>query len=113
MTASSSTLPGTGEIDNKDDVKIPANDVRVTESISSGSISSPPRVSVSDEELRAVHRKLDYKLLLWYSFVYLIMRIDVTNVTNTAIINVEQGNGIKKELGGLTSQQWAWILSIF
>lgn len=110
MTASSSALPGTansGEIDSKD-VKIPANS-QVSESISSGSISTPQ----SDEELRAVHRKLDIKLLLWYSFVYLVMRIDVTNVTNTAIINVEEGNGIKKELGNITSQQWAWILSIF
>jgi hypothetical protein len=110
MTASSSSHPGaadTGEIDNKD-AKIPA-DALVTESVSSGSISTP----TSEAELKAVHRKLDLKLLLWYSFVYLVMRIDVTNVTNTAIINVEQGNGIKKELGGLTSQQWAWILSIF
>lgn len=112
MTASTSALPGTvnpDEIDGKDDKKIPA-DAQVSESISSGSLSTPP---ASDEELRAVHRKLDYRLLLWYSFVYLVMRIDVTNVTNTAIINVEEGNGIKKELGNLTSQQWAWILSIF
>lgn len=111
MTATPPALPGTADSDEIDgkDVKIPA-DVRASESISSGSISTP---SSDDKELRAVHRKLDIKLLLWYSFVYLIMRIDVTNVTNTAIINVEEGNGIKKELGNLTSQQWAWILSIF
>ena len=46
-------------------------------------------------------------------FVYLIMRIDVSNISNTAIINKEQGTGIKKQLGNLTSYQWAWALSIF
>jgi len=63
--------------------------------------------------LKAIHRKVDLRLLLWYSFVYLIMRIHVSNITNTAIINLEQGTGIKKQLGNLSSSQWAWVLSIF
>lgn len=63
--------------------------------------------------LQRIHRQADLRILLWYSFVYLIMRIDVTNITNTAIINIEEGNGIKKELGNLSSGQWAWALSIF
>lgn len=63
--------------------------------------------------LQQIHRQSDLRILLWYSFVYLIMRIDVTNITNTAIINIEEGNGIKKELGNLSSEQWAWALSIF
>lgn len=63
--------------------------------------------------LKRAHRKVDKRLLLWYSFVYLIMRIHVSNISNTAIINIEQGTGIKKQLGNLTSQQWAWTLSIF
>lgn len=41
------------------------------------------------------------------------MRIHVSNISNTAIINLEQGDGIKKQLGNLTSGQWAWVLSIF
>lgn len=41
------------------------------------------------------------------------MRIHVSNISNTAIINLEQGTGIKKQLGNLSSQQWAWVLSIF
>lgn len=63
--------------------------------------------------IHAVYRKVDIKLPLWYSFVYLIMRIHVSNVSNTAIMNLEQGDGIKKQLGHLTSGQWAWVLSIF
>lgn len=68
---------------------------------------------VQSERIKAIRRKVDTKILLWYSFVYLIMRIHVSNVTNTAIINLEQGTGIKKQLGNLNSSQWAWVLSIF
>lgn len=64
-------------------------------------------------DLKSAHRKIDLRLILWYSFVYLFMRIHVSNISNTAIINLEQGDGIKKQLGNLTSQQWAWVLSIF
>ena len=64
-------------------------------------------------DLKSAHRKVDLRLVLWYSFVYLIMRIHVSNISNTAIINLEEGDGIKAQLGGLTSQQWAWVLSIF
>ncbi|KAK5731552.1 hypothetical protein LTR17_011257 [Elasticomyces elasticus] len=67
----------------------------------------------SDQALKAVRRKVDIKILLWYSFVYLIMRIHVSNVSNVAIINLEQGTGIRKQLGNLSAIQWAWVLSIF
>lgn len=63
--------------------------------------------------LKSAHKKLDRRLILWYAFVYLFMRIHVSNISNTAIINLEQGDGIKAQLGNLTSQQWAWVLSIF
>ncbi|KXT13092.1 hypothetical protein AC579_2146 [Pseudocercospora musae] len=72
--------------------------------------------SISEESKaigEAAYRKADIRILLWYSFVYLIMRIHVSNITNTAIINVEEGDGIKNQLGNLTSGQWAWVLSIF
>ncbi|KAK5680414.1 hypothetical protein LTS10_007342 [Elasticomyces elasticus] len=67
----------------------------------------------SGQRLKAVRRKVDIKILLWYSFVYLIMRIHVSNVSNVAIINLEQGTGIRKQLGNLSAIQWAWVLSIF
>jgi MFS family permease len=69
--------------------------------------------SASEAALKAAHRKVDRRLLFWYAFVYLFMRINLSNITNTAIMNLEQGTGIKKELGNLSSSQWAWALSIF
>ncbi|KAF2751438.1 MFS general substrate transporter [Sporormia fimetaria CBS 119925] len=83
----------------------------------------PPKEQyVSDSEtssettealLKSAHRKVDKRLLLWYAFVYLIMRIHVSNISNAAIINLEEGTGIRKQLGNLSSSQWAWALSIF
>lgn len=81
---------------------------------------SPASASQSDIDhesnrldLKKVQHKVDRKLLAWYCFVYLIMRIHVTNVTNTAIINEESGDDIRTQLGNLSSSQWAWVLSIF
>lgn len=37
--------------------------------------------------LKTGHRKVDKHLLCWYAFVYLIMRIHVSNVSNTAILS--------------------------
>lgn len=70
--------------------------------------------SISDTTtLKAAHEKIDKRLLYWYAFVFLIMHINVKNITNTAIMNLEQGTGIKRQLGNLSSAQWAWALSIF
>jgi MFS family permease len=63
--------------------------------------------------LKAAHRKVDIRMLLWYSFVYPIMRMNVNNITNTAIMNLEAGTDIRHQLGNLSSSQWAWALSIF
>ena len=81
--------------------------------------TSPSSTSDSDIDaeasglsLKKVQHKVDRKLLLYYSFVYLIMRIHVSNITNTAIINEETNNDILSTLN-LSSGQWAWALSIF
>ncbi|KAL5388764.1 hypothetical protein DPSP01_002870 [Paraphaeosphaeria sporulosa] len=71
------------------------------------------RQNEDDALLKAAHRKVDKRLLLWYAFVYLIMRIHVSNISNSAIINLESGDGIRRQLGNLSSQQWGWALSIF
>lgn len=85
-------------------------DVEIAESPSpSSSFSERP----NDAATKSAYRKADRRILLWYSFVYLIMRIHVSNITNTAIINVEEGDGIKHQLGDLDSSQWAWVISIF
>lgn len=69
--------------------------------------------TLPSRHLKSAHHKIDRRLVLWYSLVYLIMRIHVSNISNTAIINLEEGDGIKAQLGNLSSQQWAWVLSIF
>ncbi|KAL1588913.1 hypothetical protein WHR41_02645 [Cladosporium halotolerans] len=75
---------------------------------------SPTTLSLDSRDgiQKQASRKADIRILLWYSFVYLIMRTHVQNVTNSAIINLETGDGIKAQLGELESEQWAWIISI-
>lgn len=57
-------------------------------------------------------RKIDLWLVGFYSLVYVFRVIDSANYSNAAIINLEAGTGIKKQLG-LNPSQWAWTLSIF
>jgi len=99
--------------DLKDDGREPEKNTVPTERSSLDDSVPSPYDEDAAAALKAAHRKVDVRLLLWYSFVYLIMRVHVNNITNTAIINLEQGHGIKKQLGNLSSQQWAWVLSIF
>ncbi|KAI1084270.1 MFS general substrate transporter [Whalleya microplaca] len=56
--------------------------------------------------------KVDFWLIGFYSLVYVFRVIDSANYSNAAIINLENGTGIKKQLG-LDPSQWAWTLSIF
>ena len=63
--------------------------------------------------LKAVRRKVDKRLVCWYAFVFIFMKTNISNISNAAIMNLEEGNGIKKELGGLESSEWAWALSTF
>ncbi|KAF2106020.1 retrograde regulation protein 2 [Lophiotrema nucula] len=57
-------------------------------------------------------RKIDTWLVGFYSLVYIFRVIDSANYSNAAIINLENGTGIKKQLG-FSPSQWAWTLSIF
>ncbi|KAI1615228.1 retrograde regulation protein 2 [Exophiala viscosa] len=57
-------------------------------------------------------RKVDFWLVGFYSTVYIFRVIDSSNYSNAAIINLEDGTGIKKELH-LNAAKWAWTLSIF
>jgi hypothetical protein len=61
---------------------------------------------------KRVLRKVDLWLVGFYSFVYIFRVIDSSNYSNAAIINLEKGTGIKKQLH-LDPAQWAWTLSIF
>ena len=61
---------------------------------------------------KKVMRKVDFWLVGFYSVVYIFRVIDSSNYSNAAIINLEAGTGIKKQLH-LNPSQWAWTLSIF
>lgn len=61
--------------------------------------------SQSEAVLKAAHRKVDARLLCWSAFVLIFMRTNMNTISNTAIMNLEEGNGIKKELGNLSSSQ--------
>lgn len=62
-------------------------------------------------KLRTAYRKIDLRLLLWYCASIVVLRMSRTNITNADIINLEQGTGIKAQLGNLTATQWSWVLS--
>lgn len=79
-------------------------------------LPSPPTMgpsSYTPQDLKSARRKVDLRLVVWYSFMYLVLMIHKGNISNAAIINLESGDGIRDELGGLSSSQWAWVISIF
>ncbi|KAK0462575.1 high-affinity nicotinic acid transporter [Desarmillaria tabescens] len=55
---------------------------------------------------------IDIRIIPWLCITYLVMRIDINNISNAAIINIEQGHGIKKQLH-LSTQDWNWVVSCF
>ncbi|KAK1074817.1 hypothetical protein LTR74_000661 [Friedmanniomyces endolithicus] len=66
-----------------------------------------------EARLQKAYRKVDLRLILWYGILFVMVRASSKNITNVAIINLEQGTGIMHQLGDLTGQQWAWVLSAF
>ena len=78
------------------------------------SFSSDPSEAVEDGViLKTSYRKVDLRLLTSYATVAMLMKIESHNITNAAIMNIEQGTDIKHQLGGLSSEQWALILSVY
>ncbi|KAF8580945.1 MFS general substrate transporter [Ramaria rubella] len=66
----------------------------------------------SYQEWNKVKKRIDMRIMPWLCLTYLVMRIDVNNVSNAAIINTEQGHGIKQDLH-LSPQQWTWVVACF
>lgn len=72
------------------------------------STTSPPA------RLQKIHRKIDLRITFIYCVTYLILKVSERNITNVAILNSESDtSNIKSQLGHLTSDQWAWIVSAF
>lgn len=68
--------------------------------------------SESDMALKSAYRKMDIRLVAWYAVVYFFLKLESHNITNAAIMNIEEGTNIKHQLGNLTSEQWAMALSV-
>lgn len=77
----------------------------------SATVSDQEQVIDAEFEKRLI-RKVDFWLVGFYSLVYIFRVIDSSNYSNAAIINLEQGTGIKTELH-FNPSQWAWTQSIF
>ncbi|KAJ5811549.1 Major facilitator superfamily domain general substrate transporter [Penicillium riverlandense] len=89
--------------------------------VSTTSVTSSPLNEIDRENAdieyyakleKRVMRKIDFWLVGFYSVVYIFRVIDSNNYANAAIINLEAGTGIKKELG-FSPSQWSWTQSIF
>ncbi|KAJ0353784.1 hypothetical protein COL154_002871 [Colletotrichum chrysophilum] len=80
-----------------------------TEATSNPDIEAAPKDAALEKRIM---RKIDLWLVGFYSLVYVFRVIDSANYSNAAIINLEAGTGIKKQLH-FTPSQWAWTLSIF
>ncbi|KIW12900.1 hypothetical protein PV08_08087 [Exophiala spinifera] len=85
---------------------------QVPSSPSDSQIDASSEIAVDASFEKRVKRKIDFWLVGFYSVVYIFRVIDSSNYSNAAIINLEHGTGIKKELH-LTPGMWAWTLSIF
>ncbi|KAJ7161878.1 major facilitator superfamily domain-containing protein [Mycena crocata] len=68
--------------------------------------------SFDDESYKKVLRRVDKRIMPLVLLQYLIMRIDVTNISNAAIMNLEQKTDIKRQLH-LSPQQWVWVVACF
>ncbi|KAI1859166.1 uncharacterized protein JN550_012179 [Neoarthrinium moseri] len=90
-----------------------AHDVPASKGIDDVEGGSDVEIADDNNDIEArVMRKADVWLVGFYSLVYIFRVIDSANYSNAAIINLENGTGIKKQLG-LDPTQWAWTLSIF
>ncbi|CAO2658168.1 Nn.00g074280.m01.CDS01 [Neocucurbitaria sp. VM-36] len=98
--------------DPMDKLTYTANEAAPLSSKTSQDVESATPTEFDAEFERRLLRKIDYWLVGFYSLVYIFRVIDSANYSNAAIINFENGTGIKKQLG-LTPSQWAWTLSIF
>lgn len=53
-------------------------------------ISSQPLATPKDDGLlNGSYRKVDCRLLTWYAFVFLLMKMESHNIANAAIMNIE------------------------
>ncbi|PVI00190.1 retrograde regulation protein 2 [Periconia macrospinosa] len=107
-------------VEPKDDIESPTT-TEPKDDIESLTTTAPKEDTESSSTPTTPHdatfeKRLTLKVDLWlvgfYSLVYIFRVIDSSNYSNAAILNLEHGTGIKKQLH-FTPSQWAWTLSIF
>ncbi|KAF8185631.1 MFS general substrate transporter [Mycena galopus ATCC 62051] len=64
------------------------------------------------EAYNKVLRRVDIRIMPLVLLQYLFMRVDVTNISNVAIMNLEEKTDIKTQLH-LSAQQWVWAIACF
>ncbi|KAG9192547.1 hypothetical protein G6011_11281 [Alternaria panax] len=94
-------------------------DGEVAKEVDNSQTSKSPRTQHIDTVLKEAHQKVDVHMLYWYAFVLLIMRMNVNNSSNTAILNKEQGTvsgllayaiSFMNGVGGLAGWRWLFII---
>ena len=90
-----------------------SEDGPIVQQLSQGSLPTSRTDDESDAALKTAYRKTDFRLVAWYSFVFLVLRVESHNIANAAIMNIEADTDIQHQLGDLSSEQWAMILSAY
>lgn len=106
------------EVGSQDSLSSPApaageNTPAARENKTSPSQAVSLQTSEVQDVLKKAYRKLDVRILVWYAVVDLLMKMGEANITNAAIMNIEQHGNIKQQLGNLSSEQWALVLSMY
>jgi hypothetical protein len=84
-----------------------SKELRAADKIISPASSDLERHNEDDVLLKAAHPKVHKHLILCCAFVYLTMRLYVSNVSYSAIINLESGEGMRSQIGKTSSLQRA------
>ena len=89
------------------------DEVEVEKTASLPSALRSDRLQVEAEiHLKSAYRKMDIRLIAWYSFAIFCLCIQAHDITTAAIMNKEDGTDMQHQLGDLTSEQWALALSV-
>ncbi|GAA5854619.1 hypothetical protein JCM8547_004912 [Rhodosporidiobolus lusitaniae] len=69
-------------------------------------------VLLDEGEHKKLLRRIDWRNLPLIMWQYMVMRIDVGNISNAGVMNSETGHSLKQVLG-LSAKEWAWCIQVF
>ncbi|EIM91329.1 MFS general substrate transporter [Stereum hirsutum FP-91666 SS1] len=78
------------------------------------SILTGPELERGEVEVdhRKLLRRIDLRILPWIYMTYLVVRLDIANISNAGIMNQEVKHSLRQELA-LSAQQWTWVIACF